>query len=162
IRPTNRQHPARPAMRPGVSSSGPPSPEGPTMTAATRTEHDLIGDREVPASACWGIHTLRAIENFPITGQRIDDTPDLIVALACIKQAAAEANAELGLLDVRRRDAIVAACREIRAGALHVQFVVVLIQGGAGTSTNMNANEVIANRALELMGHAREIGRAHV
>ncbi|KAB2885207.1 MAG: aspartate ammonia-lyase [Albidovulum sp.] len=125
------------------------------MTAATRTEHDLIGDREVPASACWGIHTLRAIENFPITGQRIGDTPDLIVALACIKQAAAEANAELGLLDVRRRDAIVAACREIRAGALHDQFVVDLIQGGAGTSTNMNANEVIANRALELMGHAR-------
>lgn len=125
------------------------------MTAATRTEHDLIGDREVPAPAYWGIHTLRAIENFPITGQRIGETPDLIVALASIKQAAAEANAELGLLDVRRRDAIVAACSEIRAGALHDQFVVDPIQGGAGTSTNMNANEVIANRALELMGHAR-------
>jgi len=125
------------------------------MTEATRTEHDLIGDREVPAAAYWGIHTLRAVENFPITGQRIGETPDLIVALACIKQAAAEANAGLGLLDARRRDAIVAACREIQGGALHDQFVVDPIQGGAGTSTNMNANEVIANRALELMGHAR-------
>ena len=125
------------------------------MTEATRTEHDLIGDREVPAAAYWGIHTLRAVENFAITGQRIGETPDLIVALACIKQAAAEANAGLGLLDAPRRDAIVAACREIRAGALHDQFVVDPIQGGAGTSTNMNANEVIANRALELMGHAR-------
>ena len=117
------------------------------MTEATRTEHDLIGDREVPAAAYWGIHTLRAVENFPITGQRIGETPDLIVALACIKQAAAEANAGLGLLDARRRDAIVAACREIQGGALHDQFVVDPIQGGAGTSTNRNANEVIANRA---------------
>ncbi len=132
------------------------------MTEATRTEHDLIGDREVPATAYWGIHTLRAVENFPITGQRIGETPDLIVALACIKQAAAEANADLGLLDARRRDAIVAACREIRDGALHDQFVVDPIQGGAGTSTNMNANEVIANRALELMGHARgDYGHLH-
>ena len=132
------------------------------MTEAARTEHDLIGDREVPAAAYWGIHTLRAVENFPITGQRIGETSDLIEALACIKQAAAEANAGLGLLDARRRDAIVAACREIRAGALHDQFVVDPIQGGAGTSTNMNANEVIANRALELMGHVRgDYGHLH-
>jgi len=125
------------------------------MNTGTRTEHDLIGDREIPASVYWGIHTLRAIENFPITGHRIGETPGLIVALACIKEAAAEANAELGLLDLQKRDAIVAACREIREGALHDQFVVDPIQGGAGTSTNMNANEVIANRALELMGYAR-------
>lgn len=121
----------------------------------TRIEHDLIGDRDVPAHALWGIHTLRAVENFQITGRTIADTPDLIVALACIKQAAAEANAELGLLDAARRDAIIAACREIRDGQWLDQFVVDPIQGGAGTSTNMNANEVIANRALEIMGHPR-------
>ena len=128
------------------------------MTAdpiSTRVEHDLIGDRDVPASAYWGVHTLRAVENFPITGQTVAGAPDLIVALAAIKQAAAEANRDLGLLDPARAEAIITACREIRAGALHDQFVVDLIQGGAGTSTNMNANEVIANRALEIMGHAR-------
>lgn len=128
------------------------------MTAdpiATRIDHDLIGDRDVPASAYWGVHTLRAVENFPITGQTVAGAPDLIVALAAIKQAAAEANRDLGLLDPARAEAIITACREIRAGALHDQFVVDLIQGGAGTSTNMNANEVIANRALEIMGHAR-------
>lgn len=128
------------------------------MTAdpiATRIDHDLIGDRDVPASAYWGVHTLRAVENFPITGQTLATAPDLIVALAAIKEAAAEANRDLGLLDPARAEAIIAACREIRAGALHDQFVVDLIQGGAGTSTNMNANEVIANRALEIMGHAR-------
>jgi len=125
-----------------------------------RTEHDLIGDRDLPADVYWGIHTLRAQENFPITGHRIAETPDLIAALACIKEAAAEANAELGLLDAARRDAIVAACREIREGKLHDQFVVDPVQGGAGTSTNMNANEVIANRALEILGHPR--GAYHV
>lgn len=128
------------------------------MTAdpiSTRAEHDLIGDRDIPASAYWGVHTLRAVENFPITGQTVANASDLIVALAAIKEAAAEANRDLGLLDPARAEAIIAACREIRAGALHDQFVVDLIQGGAGTSTNMNANEVIANRALEIMGHAR-------
>lgn len=121
----------------------------------TRTEHDLIGYRKVPVDAYWGIHTVRAVENFPITGQAIATAPDLIVALASIKEAAAKANRDLGLLAFNQADAIVAACREIRAGALHDQFVVDLIQGGAGTSTNMNANEVIANRALEIMGHPR-------
>ncbi|MGY2050875.1 aspartate ammonia-lyase [Methylobacterium sp. JK268] len=124
-------------------------------TAPTRTEHDLLGDREVPAGAYYGVHTLRAVENFPITGTVLASCPDLIGALAAIKQAAARANHELGLLDAARRDAIVAACEEIRGGALHDQFVVDLIQGGAGTSTNMNANEVIANRALEILGHPR-------
>ncbi|MDR0809011.1 MAG: aspartate ammonia-lyase [Gemmobacter sp.] len=121
----------------------------------TRIEHDLLGDREVPAAAYWGVHTLRAVENFPISGQIVGQVPDLVVALAAIKQAAALANADLGLLDAARRDAIVAACMEIREGALHDQFVVDQIQGGAGTSTNMNANEVIANRALEVLGHPR-------
>ncbi|MGA6929141.1 MAG: aspartate ammonia-lyase [Pseudolabrys sp.] len=121
----------------------------------TRREHDLLGDRDVPADAYYGVHTLRAIENFPITGTMISIYPDLIAALASIKSAAARSNHELGLLDVTRTDAIVAAAEEIRAGKLHEQFVVDVIQGGAGTSTNMNANEVIANRALELLGHPK-------
>lgn len=106
-------------------------------------------------TAYWGVHTLRAVENFPISGQTIGQVPDLIIALAAIKQAAALANADLGLLSPVRRDAIVAACEEIRAGKLHDQFIVDQIQGGAGTSTNMNANEVIANRALEIMGRKK-------
>ena len=122
---------------------------------AIRVEHDLIGDRDVPAAAYYGVHTLRAVENFPITGQTLKESADLIASLAAIKQAAAEANVRLGLLDQERADAIIAACIEIRDGALHDQFVVDLIQGGAGTSTNMNANEVIANRALEVLGHRR-------
>jgi aspartate ammonia-lyase len=117
-----------------------------------RIEHDLLGDRSVPADAYYGVHTLRAVENFPITGTPISIYPDLVGALAAIKQAAALTNHELGLLDAERTDAIVRACEEIRAGALHEHFVVDVIQGGAGTSTNMNANEVIANRALELLG----------
>ncbi len=120
-----------------------------------RLEHDLLGDRAVPSSAYYGVHTLRAVENFPITGTSIAIYPDLIRALASIKEAAALANNELGLLDKARTDAIVKACEELRGGKLLDQFVVDVIQGGAGTSTNMNANEVIANRALEIMGHRR-------
>jgi aspartate ammonia-lyase len=123
--------------------------------AATRLEHDLLGDREVPAHAYYGVHTLRAVENFPITGTPISHYPDLVQALADIKMAAARVNQELGLLSADKADAIVAACREIRAGKLIDQFVVDVIQGGAGTSTNMNANEVIANRALEILGQER-------
>jgi len=127
-----------------------------TMTASeTRIEHDLLGDRPVPSHAYYGVHTLRAVENFPITGNAIAIYPDLIRALACIKQAAALANRELDMLDATKCEAIVKACEEIRAGKLHDQFVVDVIQGGAGTSTNMNANEVIANRGLELLGHAK-------
>ena len=121
----------------------------------TRTEHDLLGERSVPAAAYYGIHTLRALENFSITGTPISIYPDLVNALACVKQAAALANNELGLLDDERTRAIVQACGEIRAGALLDEFVVEVMQGGAGTSTNMNANEVIANRALEIMGHRK-------
>ncbi|MEO7405243.1 MAG: lyase family protein, partial [Burkholderiales bacterium] len=118
-----------------------------------RTEHDSLGELQVPARAYYGVHTQRARLNFPITGTPISIYPDLIAALACVKQASAMANRELGLLDKRRGDAIIRACEEIRAGSLHEEFVVDVIQGGAGTSTNMNANEVIANRALELLGH---------
>ncbi|MER8157884.1 aspartate ammonia-lyase [Streptomyces sp. NPDC094472] len=126
------------------------------MTATGhRREHDLLGDRDVPADAYWGIHTLRAGENFPITGTSISAYPHLIRALAAVKEAAARANEDLGLLTTRKADAIAAACQEIRRGALHDQFIVDVIQGGAGTSTNMNANEVIANRALELLGQEK-------
>ncbi|MCZ7546364.1 MAG: aspartate ammonia-lyase [Anaerolineae bacterium] len=120
-----------------------------------RTERDSLGERQVPAGAYYGIQTLRAIENFPISGVPIRNFPFLIEALACVKQAAALANQELGLLDRTRADAIVAASQAIREGLLHEHFVVDVIQGGAGTSTNMNANEVIANYGLELLGHAR-------
>ncbi|MBV2235311.1 MAG: aspartate ammonia-lyase [Sterolibacterium sp.] len=120
-----------------------------------RIEHDLLGERPVPAEAYWGIHTLRALENFNITGKTIGEYPELIRALAMVKQAAAQANRDLGELDDVRAKAIIQACQEIIKGALHDQFVVDVIQGGAGTSTNMNANEVICNRALELMGAAR-------
>ncbi|MFE0173638.1 aspartate ammonia-lyase [Streptomyces sp. NPDC059002] len=124
-------------------------------TGAHRREHDLLGDRDVPPDAYWGIHSLRATENFPITGIPISVYPHLIDALAAVKEAAARANEELGLLPKAKADAIAAACREIREGRLHDQFVVDVIQGGAGTSTNMNANEVVANRALELLGHPK-------
>ena len=108
---------------------------------------------EIPAEAYWGIHTARALENFPITRRAISNYPDLITALALVKQAAARANAELGVLDAAKADVIDRVCQEIIDGGLHKQFIVGVIQGGAGTSTNMNTNEVIANRALELMGH---------
>ncbi len=121
----------------------------------TRREHDLLGDREVPFEVYYGIQTLRALENFNISGMSLSLFPALIEALAMVKEAAAEANFELGLLDPEIRDAIVAACRELKNGKYHNHFVVDMIQGGAGTSTNMNANEVIANRALEIMGHEK-------
>jgi aspartate ammonia-lyase len=132
------------------------------MTQPIRMEHDLLGDRALPANVYYGIHTLRALENFPITGTPISIYPDLVVALACVKQAAAIANAELGLLDEERSVAIRLACEEVREGRLREEFVVDVIQGGAGTSTNMNANEVICNRALEKLGAAKgEYGRLH-
>ncbi|GAA2363037.1 aspartate ammonia-lyase [Saccharopolyspora halophila] len=123
--------------------------------ASTRTEHDMLGEISVPAEAYYGAHTARALVNFPITRETLADRHHLVVALATVKQAAATTNAELGALDRARAEAIVKACTEIRSRRLHDQFVVDLIQGGAGTSTNMNANEVIANRALELLGHER-------
>jgi aspartate ammonia-lyase len=119
---------------------------------ATRTEHDLLGEREVPADARYGIQTLRAVENFPITGIRLAHFPHLVRALAMVKQAAARANHALDLLPDDVAAAIDRACQEVIDGHWHGHFVVDVIQGGAGTSTNMNANEVIANRALQLLG----------
>ena len=120
-----------------------------------RIEHDLLGDMEVPASAYYGVHTARALENFAISGIPMSVHPDLVNALAAVKEAAALANHDLGLLSREKAEAIVAACQEIRSGHLHDQFVVDVIQGGAGTSANMNANEVIANCALGHLGHER-------
>jgi aspartate ammonia-lyase len=120
-----------------------------------RTERDLLGEREVPDEALYGVQTLRAMENFPITGVPLREFPSLIEALAAVKEAAALANADLGLLPRDVAEVIARAAREIRAGRHHEHFIVDMIQGGAGTSTNMNANEVIANRALELSGRHR-------
>ena len=121
----------------------------------TRSEHDLLGDLEVPAAAYYGVHTARAVDNFPISGIRLGIYPSFVNALAAVKQAAATANKEIGVLDAAKADAIIAAAQEVRAGQLHDEFVVDMIQGGAGTSTNMNANEVLANRGLELLGYER-------
>jgi len=128
----------------------------------TRREHDLLGERSVPDDALYGVQTLRALENFPITGIPLREFPALVEALAAVKEAAALANADLGLLDKDIANLIVRAAQEIRAGRHHEHFLVDMIQGGAGTSTNMNANEVIANRALELMGRRRgDYGAIH-
>ncbi|WP_116119735.1 aspartate ammonia-lyase [Paraburkholderia sp. BL6669N2] len=125
------------------------------QTERTRLEHDLLGEREVPCDALYGVHTLRAVENFPISGIAISQYGGLVRALAEVKRAAVQANAELGLIDGERTLAIEAACREIIDGKHHEHFVVDVIQGGAGTSSNMNVNEVIANRALEILGAER-------
>jgi aspartate ammonia-lyase len=126
-----------------------------------RCEHDSLGERDVPNHAYYGVQTIRAIENFPFSGIHVRHYEHFVRALACVKKAAALANAELGALDRKIADAIAKACDEILAGKLHEQFVVDMIQGGAGTSTNMCANEVIANRALELLGHAKEYQFCH-
>ena len=128
---------------------------GPGFGGATRKEHDFLGERDIPDAALYGVQTQRAMENFPITGVPLADFPELIIALAQVKEAAAEANMALGLLDETVGGAIVAAAKEIQQGRHHEHFRVDMVQGGAGTSTNMNANEVIANRALELLGRAR-------
>jgi aspartate ammonia-lyase len=117
-----------------------------------RIEHDFLGEKRIPAGAYWGVHTARAVENFPITGTPISAMPELVRAFGFVKKATARANLELGALDEKRAFAIMHACERLIAGEMHDQFVVDVIQGGAGTSTNMNANEVIANLALEKMG----------
>jgi aspartate ammonia-lyase len=124
-------------------------------TKRFRVESDLLGERLVPAEAYYGVQTQRALENYKISNTRMCDYPEYIIAMAYVKMAAAAANAELGALDPAIADAIIAACKEIVAGKFHDQFPVDMMQGGAGTSVNMNANEVIANRALELMGHEK-------
>ncbi len=135
--------------------SDPSATEPQDAPATTRREHDLLGERDVPEAALYGIQTLRAMENFAISGVELHEFPTLVAALAAVKEAAAESNKELGLLDPTVAAAIIGACEEIRGGSHHADFRVDMIQGGAGTSTNMNANEVIANRALEIMGHRR-------
>ncbi|MGO1542948.1 MAG: aspartate ammonia-lyase [Gulosibacter sp.] len=120
-----------------------------------RVEQDSIGEIRIPANAYWGVNTARAVENFDIARRQISVYPDFLVGLAQVKQAAARANLEIGVLDAEREDLIDRACQDIIDGNLHDQFIVGVIQGGAGTSSNMNANEVIANRALELAGRPR-------
>src|SRR5690554_5581426 len=124
-----------------------------------REEQDLLGSLAVPADAYYGIQTLRAINNFQLSDIPLSHYPKLIVALAMVKQAAASANHQLGHLENSRYNAIVQACQAIIAGQYHDQFVVDMIQGGAGTSTNMNANEVIANLGLEFLNQPRAINR---
>ena len=123
--------------------------------ARTRQEHDLLGVKDVPIDAYYGVQTARALDNFEISGVELRLYPDLIIALAMVKQAAARANFACGQFSREVLDGIDAACTEIIGGSLHDQFQLDVFQGGAGTSTNMNANEVIANRALELMGHQK-------
>lgn len=120
------------------------------MCSATRTERDSIGEKSIPADAYYGVQSLRALENFPISGNKIH--PELIRSLAILKKACAIANERAGILDQKRARAIVEACNLIFQGKYHDQFIVDAIQGGAGTSINMNANEVIANLAIELLG----------
>ena len=123
--------------------------------AKTRSEHDLLGDGEVPADALWGIHTKRAVANFPITGVSVGHYPELVRALALVKQAAARSNHRLGYLPKGKAKIIEEACILVATDPAYAEsFVVDAIQGGAGTSTNMNANEVIANVGLRLMGKA--------
>src|SRR5215813_14138693 len=118
----------------------------------TRIERDLLGDKAVPAAAYYGVQTARALENFHISGVELRLYPELIRGLATVKMAAARANFDCGQFGKEILAGIEGACREIIDGKLHDQFRLDVFQGGAGTSTNMNANEVIANRALELMG----------
>jgi len=122
---------------------------------AMRLEKDLLGEREIPLDAYWGVHTLRAVENFPISGVPIGHYRSLVRGLGFIKEASARANQQLGVIDDQVAASIIEASLEVRDGKYDDQFVVDAIQGGAGTSTNMNANEVIANRALEIAGHKK-------
>src|SRR6478735_527389 len=122
---------------------------------ATRLEHDLLGDKAVPADAYYGVQTARALENFHISGVQLQLYPNLIKAFAMVKLAAARANFDCGQFSKEILTGMEGACQEIIDGKLHDQFRLDVFQGGAGTSTNMNANEVIANRALELMGRTK-------
>src|SRR4051812_22700241 len=124
-------------------------------SSQTRTEHDLLGDFAVPADAYYGVQTARALENFRISGVQLRLYPNFLKGLAMVKLAAARANFDTDGFSKEILKGIEGACQEIIDGKLHDQFILDVYQGGAGTSTNMNANEVIANRALELMGHKK-------
>ena len=128
---------------------------GAPALSSFRREHDSLGERDIPETAYYGVQTLRGMENFRFSGVRLSQFEHFVCGLAYVKKAAAMANAELGVLDKKKAEAIVRACEEILAGKLHEHFTIDMIQGGAGTSTNMCANEVIANRALEILGHRK-------
>ncbi|MFV0372426.1 MAG: lyase family protein, partial [Azonexus sp.] len=117
-----------------------------------RQESDFLGSKNLPDDAYWGVHAERAVENFPISGQTVAEMPNLIRAYAYVKKAATHANLSMGMIDATQCDAISQACDDVASGKYDAHFVTDVIQGGAGTSTNMNANEVIANRALEILG----------
>ena len=127
----------------------------PAYTGPTRTEKDLLGSKEIPADAYYGVQSLRAIENFPISGTLINQYPGFVEAWAIVKLAAARANTQVGAMKQERLDMIEKAVDSVMKGNYHDQFRVDWYQGGAGTSTNMNANEVLANVGLELSGHKR-------
>ena len=120
-----------------------------------RTESDLLGQKQVPSEALYGVQTTRAIENFKISGQLLSNYPNFIRGMAITKKAAAMANVEVGMITAEQGEAIMWACDQLIDGKYHDQFPIDMIQGGAGTSTNMAANEVIANLALERMGHQK-------
>jgi len=143
---------------PSMAAKAPPktakAPAAPAATA-TRTEHDLLGDKQVPANAYYGIQTARALENFQLSGVPINRYPGYIEAWAIVKLAAARANTAVGAMKPERLAMIEKACQAVRDGKYLDQFQVDWYQGGAGTSTNMNANEVLANVGLELGGHKK-------
>ncbi|MCU0377126.1 MAG: aspartate ammonia-lyase [Bacteroidales bacterium] len=123
--------------------------------AQFRTEKDLLGEKQIPADAYYGVQTARALENFPVSGVKTNFYPDYVRAYAMVKLAAARANADVGRMKKERLEAIEKACLAVMDGKYHDQFLVDLYQGGAGTSANMNANEVLANIALEMSGHKK-------
>src|SRR6187399_1876156 len=126
-----------------------------TQAQKTRTEHDLLGNKEIPFDAYYGVQTLRALENFQISGVKTNFYPDYVKAYAMVKLAAARANADVGRMKPERLAAIEKACQAVMDGKYHDQFLTDMYQGGAGTSANMNANEVLANIALEMSGHKK-------
>ena len=131
-----------------------------TGNTQTRTERDLLGEKQIPADAYYGVQTARALDNFKVSGIPTSFYPDYVKAYAIVKLAAARANNEVGRMSKEKLDAIEKACKAVMDGKYHDQFLVDMYQGGAGTSANMNANEVIANIALELSGHKK--GEYHV
>src|SRR5262245_39898415 len=140
---------AQPSTSPAAKPSAPPS------NGQTRIEKDLLGEKEIPADAYFGVQTARALENFQLSGIPINHYPGFVEAWAIVKLAAARANADVGAMKPERLAAIEKACKAVLAGKYHDQFKVDWYQGGAGTSTNMNANEVLANVGLVAMGHQK-------
>jgi aspartate ammonia-lyase len=140
---------------PAAAASSSNKKAAPAAAKATRTEHDLLGDKEVPADAYYGVQTARALENFQLSGVPINHYPGYVEAWAIVKLAAARANTDVGAMKPERLAMIEKACKAVMDGKYHDQFQVDWYQGGAGTSTNMNANEVLANVGLELGGHKK-------